>query len=373
MDIKPILLQLQNLVGVLDQVLSDPFEDHAFISDLLNNASHMVKIPPRRYVLTKPLILDKSIVSKRIVFDNDAILFFVFEKNRNTSAFIVNSKNCTLVGGTFVTNNLLFEVNGSDNVVKGHKGIGNSVINGSDNLFTFNDVLSSCDCAVSVGDTGRAAITTNFQSRVESCFFACGYDLYEGICHEKWTFMHALVLYRLITLCGNVREDWVSYDTLYTVSSDRLCLLHGFLYNDDLKIATNKHAKKVLTMIQSVVADDDTSGYAKKFFMMVDAQTFFPDKEIFVLELIVLWETKSLYNTQEIIHYFTTAAKEYAIENTPLEGVPLKDVARAYLSKYLGWVSTSDSMAEFEKKFDELSVNVRDQMIQETHGLNGLT
>ena len=382
MDVSTIIPELKNLVLALEKLATVKGDtaakaesDYELLNNFLNNAESEVVIPGWRYIVSEPLVLDKFNVGKKIKFLDGAVVFFDFETSKENPAFVVNGSQCTIEGGTFVSNNHLFEVNGDGNVFKAVNGIGSYTLNGSCNALTACAMIHvGGNCGVCLGDkdcdTSQPAIIVNGEeTKVQYCYIAVSdTDLYKGIDREKWTFTHALVLERLTSLSMDHPTDWLCYDALYKLAAEQLQLLSQFL--DVEKKATNKHAKKVLEMVQCVLSGD--KDYADKFFAMLK-RTWNANHELLVLELYVLWGTRT--DPIRISASFEKHAKLYAIDtlSRKTDGMSKSELIRVCLTKRLfGWVDSED-WNKLDAAAGALWTNVRDQMLQDTRGLNGIT
>ena len=381
MDVSTIIPELKNLVLALEKLATvkgdtaaKPESDYELLNGFLNNAESEVVIPGRRYIVSEPLVLDKFNYGKEIKFLDGAIVFFYFETSKENPAFVVNGSQCTIEGGTFVSNNHLFEVNGDGNVLKSMNGFGSYTLNGSCNDLTACAMINvDKKCGVCFGekdgDEQQPALLLNGdETKVQHCLIvSTDTDLYKGIDREKWTFTHALVLERLTSLSSEHPEDWLCYDALYKLSREQLQMLSQFL--DVEKQATNKHAKKVLEMVQCVLSGDND--YADKFFAMLK-RPWNANHELLVLELYVLWETRT--DTIRILTSFEKHAKLYAIDtlSRKTDGMSMSELIRVCLTKKLfGWVDFED-WKKLDAAAGDLWTNVRDQMLQDTCGLNGI-
>jgi hypothetical protein len=395
MDFKTIIPQINRLASLLEQY-TQTFEernrndnhtttenDHQMLSRLLNNYSDIVTIPSGRYIVHESLVLDRFNTSKRIRFEDDAIVFFDFPSVWKP-AFVVNSNNCTITGGTLVANGVLLEVNGDGNVFHSFRGLGETRLNGRGNALDCCCVISSSGTGVCFGENKGhsdfdATASVNVlgpESYVKNCLFQLSTNncIYVGIDYEKWTFDHAYVLVKILELFGD--KLGLSYNDIYTLSGERLSMLRCFLSTEKRQI--KKHARRITVMLQGCFTKDDPYGFCDKFFTMLE-RTWHPDMEVFIYELFVLWETKAQVQGKKNIDWIRSQydhfAKLYAIDKISSDvdrDLDPQMLVKNHLFFTMGFLQDNDVLSSFERKVNTLWIKVRDQMIEDTYGLNEL-
>lgn len=379
MDLKSLVPKLNKLVSLLEQYTQEKSTgDYETLSGLLNNTSNIVFIPAGRYVVHEPLVLDRFNTSKIVQFHEDAVVFFDFKATKSHPAFIVNANKCTIHGGTFVANTFLLEVNGDGNVFEHMRGLGNISFNGIGNAMEFCYVLSSVNIPLSCGkdndsSSPQAAVKASGDNTIiKHCLLnvTTSVNLNDGIDYACWKFIHAWLLMEIMELLGDEDKSWINYECLYSVPHDRLSYLRQFLATEVW--ATRKHAKRVTQMIKTAIVDDQSSGFSDKFFTMLK-RPWHPDMEVLVLELFVLWKTRA---EKCVGAEFDNVAKMYAIDKT-LSGdvtkhLDSKRLLKSYLQDRMGLPPLDLALIQIERDADDLRRKVRQQMIEDTMGLNGL-
>ena len=386
MDQQELLKKINNLVVLLNELTGEnENDDHTVITQLLHRPCNEVVIPARRYVLSRPLHLEESLVAKTLRFDG-AILFFDFKTSKNNPAIVVNTSNCNLIAGTFVSNDLVFQVNGNENVFNGLSVLGRCVLEGIGNQCTNSNITSLCKRGICVDDEDEEDFATvglkGDNAKLTNCELECTmFDLCKGIDQNVWKFWHASILNHLHCMREQLQEEihapWVSYQVLYPINEERLTLLNRFLSNQPI---SGHYAKKVMVVLEYVLWVNYHE-YATKFFAMLQRHRV-GEMDILIMELYALFKSKDMKNSVEIQKVFKTLAKKLAIERviwkmSRLNKSEQRIVVGNYLYKSLGLKHSVKPeklglLNDLETQSKQLWKSIRDQMLSDTSGFNGI-
>jgi hypothetical protein len=196
-----------------------------------------------------------------------------------------------------------------------------------------------------------------------------------------WKFWHASILNRLHCMREQLQEEihapWVSYQVLYPINEERLTLLNRFLSNQPI---SGHYAKKVMVVLEYVLWVNNHD-YATKFFAMLQRHRV-GEMDILIMELYALFKTKDMKNSVEIQKVFKTLAKKLAIERviwkmSRLNKSEQRIVVGNYLYKSLGLKHSVkpeklELLNDLEAQSNQLWKSIRDQMLSDTSGFNGI-